>query len=75
MSIIPEKKEEDVSPSMVEIDMLRRQQRSKNVSGFNSKAVPDLATMTRTEKIKFQQRELMLNLQKIHEIQEISKSP
>lgn len=49
MSVIPEKKEEtDVSPSLVEIDRKRKQ--DKMVSGFKIQVDP--ANMTRTELIK-----------------------
>lgn len=74
MSIIPEKKEEfDASPSLVEFDKKRRKEK-QSVAGFqiglNS---TQTGTMTRMEKIKQQQRELMFNLQKINEIQDNSK--
>lgn len=63
MSIIPEKKEEfDVSPSVVELEQQRRKER--NVDGFRlgPKGGLQQQNMTRTERIKQQQMELMLNL-------------
>lgn len=69
MSIIPEKKEEfDVSPSIVELDQQRRKERQ--IEGFRLGAPPakPLKNMTLTERIKYQQMEMMLNLQKINDV-------
>ena len=59
MSIIPEKEEAEVSPSIVEIERKRKQDRAA-VEGFKLQLDP--VHMTRTEMIKKQQRDLMLNL-------------